>query len=197
MVRVALLLACLGACTVGEVPPGGGNVMPDAPRGGGQIDAPGGGGQMDAPAAASGLTITATTQPTATGTFAPNHVVAVWIQDSGGAFVKTIDRWAATRKSDLVGWIAKAGSADADAVSGATIQSHATPLTITWDLKNKSGTVVPDGTYTIRMELADSNTTSTANNNEGTFTFVKGSAPQTQSALSNGKFTNVTIDFKP
>jgi hypothetical protein len=45
------------------------------------------------------------------------------------------------------------------------------------------------------MEVADSDATSTAQNNEGTFTFVKGAMPQNQTGLTNGGFTNVTIDF--
>ena len=70
-------------------------------------------------------------------------------------------------------------------------------LTVTWDLKNKAGTVVPDGTYTIRMELTDLNSTSIAQNNEGTFTFVKGAAPQTQTALTSDGFTDVSVRFTP
>jgi hypothetical protein len=201
MKRVAVLLvASLSACTVGELPTegggggggGGGGAVPDANSGGG-----GGGGTPDAAvAAATGLSVTFTTSPTAAPVYDPAHVVAVWIQDSGGAFVKTIGRYAGTRKQYLLGWIAKAGTNDADAVSGASPTDHA-PLTVTWDLKNKAGTVVPDGTYTIRMESTDKNATAISQNNEGTFTFVKGTAAQTQTALSNGGFSNVSIKFTP
>jgi MYXO-CTERM domain-containing protein len=143
--------------------------------------------------AADSLSVTVTTTPNG-GQFAPRHVVAIWIEDSGGNFVKTIDRWAGVRISHLVAWIAKSGQ-DADAVSGATIANHTQPLTMTWDLKNKAGTTVPDGTYTIRMELADDNTTQPAQNHQGTFTFVKGPTAQTQTNLSNGGFINTTISF--
>jgi MYXO-CTERM domain-containing protein len=80
-------------------------------------------------------------------------------------------------------------------VSGATIQDHTQPLTVTWDLKDRAGAIVPDGTYTIRMELADDNTTLPAQNHQGTFTFVKGPTAQTQTNLSNGGFINTTITF--
>ncbi|HSD86140.1 MAG TPA: DUF2271 domain-containing protein [Kofleriaceae bacterium] len=151
---------------------------------------------LAAPAAAQSVSATFTTTP-AGGSYQPKNIVAVWVEDGTGAFQKTIGRWAATRKQYLLTWNQKAGTNDADAVSGATRANHNGTLTVTWDLKNKSGTVVPDGTYTIRMELADSNATSTAQLHEGTFTFTKGSAPQMQSALSNGGFNGVSINFSP
>jgi hypothetical protein len=97
----------------------------------------------------------------------------------------------------LLAWKAKAPGNDTDAVSGATRPDHATPLTMTWDLKDRSGIVVPAGTYTIRMEVADSDATATTQNNEGTFTFVKSGSAQRQTGLSNGGFNTVTIDFAP
>ena len=150
-----------------------------------------------APAAeAATLTATFTTTPNG-GPYAPNHVVAVWVEGPGGTFVRTIGRWSATRTSSLVAWNQKAGAADADAVSGATIATHATPLTLTWNLTDRQGQIIADGTYTIRMELADSNATTTAQNHQGTFTFVKSAVPQMQSGLTNGGFTNVSLNFDP
>lgn len=145
-------------------------------------------------AEAGSLTTTFTTTPNG-GQYAPNHVVVVWVEGPGGTFVKTIGRWSAARTSSLVSWRAKAGTADVDAVSGATRGSHAAPLTITWDLLDRNNTIIPDGTYTLRMELADSNASQPAQNHQGTFTFVKGATPQMQSALTNGGFTNVSINI--
>jgi len=147
-------------------------------------------------AEAGALTATFTTSPNG-GNFAPKNVVAVWVEGPGGVFEKTIGQWDAVRGSNLVAWVGKAGPNDADAVSGATRASHATPLTVTWNLLNKAGTAVPDGTYTLRMEMADSNTATAANNHEGTFTFVIGPTAQAQTALTNGGFTNVSINFDP
>lgn len=141
------------------------------------------------------LSVTFTSSPNG-GPYAPRNVVAVWIEGNGGTFVKTIGRWAAVRVGSLVAWNGKSGG-DADAVSGATRLDHATPLTVTWNLKDKLGAAVPDGTYTIRMEMADSNATTAGQNKQGTFTFVNGTAPQNQTGLTNGGFSNVTIDFKP
>ena len=130
------------------------------------------------------------------GNFSPRNIGAVWVEDSAGAFVKTIDRWAGTRKSHLVGWIAKAGNADVDAVSGATRSSHTGTLTANWDFKNKAGTTMPDGTYKIRMELADSNSSLASQNDQGTFMVVKNTTASTQTNVTSGGFT-ATIAFTP
>lgn len=128
--------------------------------------------------------------------YAPKNVVAVWIEQ-GATFVKTVGRWADVRKAELVAWRVKAGVSDVDAVSGATRQDHTSPLTLTWDLKDRLGIVVPDGTITLRMELADGNSTAAAQNNQGTFTFTKGTQSQTQTGLSSGGFTNVSLNYSP
>lgn len=147
-----------------------------------------------APAGAAGLGITLTTTPDG-GPYAPRNVGAIWIEDAGGNFVKTIDRWAGIRIGSLVAWGSKSGQ-DSDAVSGATRLDHSMQITVTWDLKNRAGTIVPDGTYTIRMELADSNASQPAQNHQGTFTFAKGTAPDMQST-SGGGFTGVMINYAP
>lgn len=139
------------------------------------------------------------------GAYTPQNIVAVWIEgptvgQNPGPFVKTIGRWANIRKDHLVAWQAKAGLNDADAISGATRADHQMKLEATWDLKDKAGNPVPDGTYTVRFETSDSNATSTAQNNQGTFTFVKGLQPQVQTNLTGGSvvpYTEVTIDFNP
>ena len=145
---------------------------------------------------AATLTATFTSTPN-NGPYAPNNVVAVWVEGPGGTFVKTIGRWSLVRTQHLVAWNLKAGAGDADAVSGATRSDHAAPLTVTWNLLDKQGQAIPDGTYTIRMEMADANSTTAAQNRQGTFTFVKGASPQMQSGLANGGFNNVSLNFDP
>lgn len=139
------------------------------------------------------------------GGYTPKNIVAIWIEgptvgQTPGPFVKTIGRWANIERDHLIAWQAKAGLNDADAVTGATRADHQMKLSVDWDLKNKQGTLVPDGTYTIRIETSDSNATSSAQNNQGTFTFVKGLQPQVQTNLTGGSvvpYTEVTIDFNP
>jgi hypothetical protein len=146
------------------------------------------------PAAAQGVTARFMTTP-AGGNFAPRNVVAVWVEDAQGNFVKTIGRWAGQRRQYLLAWNGKAGTNDVDAVTSATRGDHLNTIQAVWNLQNKAGQVVPDGTYTIRMELADRNSTAVTQNNEGTFTFVKSANPQVQTNLSSGGFTNVSISY--
>lgn len=185
MRRIALALV-VSSCTVGE----SGIIPPDS---GAQPD----GGAPPPPQAQPQLTITATTTPKG-GTYAPNNVVAVWIEKADGTAVKTIQHWGSeTYSVYLRAWKAKVGAENTDAVSGATRINHVNPLSINWKFKDKNQMLVPDGTYTIRMELADGNSGTPEQNNQGTFTVVKGPQPQTQTGLANGGFTNVTIQFKP
>ncbi len=144
--------------------------------------------------------VTFTTTPAPVRTYTPNNVVAAWIQTGGGAHVRTVGRWSAVRTQYLLSYRQAATATDPlapDAVSGASRLSHADPLTVVWNLRDKAGNVSPDGTYTIRLELAESNANAIASNNQGTFTFVKGPNPQTQTALTNGGFTNVSITYDP
>jgi hypothetical protein len=151
--------------------------------------------------ASTGPNVSGTLQITATsssggGAYAPRNVVAIWIVGPSGSFVKTIGRWADVRKQHLVAWGTAAGN-DVDAISGATRNDHNTPLTATWDMKAKGGQLVGNGTYTVRMESADFNANMASQNHQGTFTFLKSATAQTQTGLSNGGFSNVTITFTP
>ncbi len=149
------------------------------------------GGNGDGPGT---LTVSFTTAP-AGGNYAPRNIVAVWIEDSTGRFVRTIGRWANRRIRYLLAWNAAAGPGDADAVSGATRSSHNGTLTVTWNGTSKAGQVMPAGMYKIRMELADRDSQSPMQNNQGTFTFQKGAA-STQTG-ANGNFNNVQIQYTP
>lgn len=131
------------------------------------------------------------------GNYAPQNVVAVWVETEAGAFVRTIAQWSQDRTEHLRAWIAKAGLNDTDAISGPTRINHATPLSIEWNLKNRLNQTVPDGSYVVRMELADRNSTVPDQNHQATFTFTKGAEPQTQTGLGNNGFTNVSIRFTP
>lgn len=188
--RYASALLLLAACEVGEVPPGN-IVTVDAPTGG-PADAP---STTDA-APSSGLRITSNTQATATAEFTPNNILAVWIEGPNG-FVKTIRRQSGERTPNLVTWVAAANNpADVDGLTGASRVGYS-PLDVTWDLKNKDGLEVPDGTYYIRMELADSNNVDGTQNNVGLFSFSKTSNPQMQSNQTNGNFSGVFITYTP
>jgi len=153
--------------------------------------------------------LTVSFNTTQVGAFhAPKNVVAVWVEGptvgaNAGPFLKTIGRWADVRRDDLVAWKNKSGLNDIDAISGATRLEHNDRLTLEWDLKNKLGELIPDGVYTIRMELADGNSTAQAQNHQATFTFTKGLTADLQMIAQDppapeiAKWLNVEIHFDP
>ncbi|MBK7407075.1 MAG: DUF2271 domain-containing protein [Saprospirales bacterium] len=108
------------------------------------------------------LSVTATTSATP-GNFAPKNIVAIWIEDEAGNFVKTLLAYAQQRKTHLNTWQASTGAAGSefnvvDAVTGATRTSHGT-RSCTWNATHFSGNLVDDGTYKVWMELTDKNGT--------------------------------------
>ena len=140
--------------------------------------------------------LTVTFTPTsAGGSYSPENIDVVWLM-SGGTFVQTIGRWAGSRRARLIAWRAAAGTSDVDAVSGATQSGYgsltaSSNVTVgtTWDLS-----MVPDGTYTIRIESCDSNASSESDNHQGTFTFEKNGVASMQTT-SGGGFNNVIINY--
>ena len=102
----------------------------------------------------------------------PKNIMAIWVVDDSGAFVKTLKKRAASREQYLYRWIASSSRNTVDAVTGATLSDHQTH-TVTWNCRDTSGTIVPDGTYFMRVEY-------TLANSQGPYTtnycdFVKGS----------------------
>lgn len=144
------------------------------------------------------LTVTVTTSKTSSPSYAPSHIVAIYILDSQGKFVKTLLAYAAERKQYLVNWrsvTTVAGSAynTVDAVTGATRSSHAS-RTCNWNGKNRTGTSVDDGTYTVRMELTDNDGKA---QNLASFAFTKGTSPVTLTPATTAGFSNITIQWQP
>ncbi|RPJ36425.1 MAG: DUF2271 domain-containing protein, partial [Planctomycetaceae bacterium] len=134
-----------------------------------------------------------TTSPKGELNFEPQHVQAVWVENAASAFVKTIGRWGVIEHRHLTQWNAADGT-NLDGFTGATPKAYQ-QHTITWDLTDRSGTQVPDGTYYIRFELTNHNATKNQFH-RATFTFVKDGNPRSQFYPSQGGFLNVTLDYK-
>lgn len=142
------------------------------------------------------LTVVATTS-SAGGNYAPKNIVAIWIEDEQGIFVKTLLAYAQNRKTHLNTWEASttaAGSAfnTVDAVTGATKPSHAT-RSCTWNGTDINGTLVPDGMYKVRMELTDKNSTG----NFSTFSFTKDTSTQNLTPGNVPSFSSISINWDP
>jgi hypothetical protein len=129
------------------------------------------------------------------GNYAPRNVLAIWIEDNSGKFVKTLLAYANTRKTHLNTWEASTTAAGSmynsvDAITGATQSSHAT-RTCSWNGTDYNSKIVADGEYKVRMELTDKNATG----NIASFTFIKGPNTQKLSPANNTSFSSVSINW--
>jgi hypothetical protein len=156
---------------------------------------PGGSTSVLAASPSCALSVSVTTT-TPGGQYRPRNVGAIWIADSAGKFVKSLDVWGNRRLSHVTAWTAATRAAGVagnkvDAVSSATLSAHRAH-NVTWNCKDYAGKVVPDDTYRVYFEVADSNT-SGPNHFES---FVKGpSAATTQSSATN--FNGIVLTFQP
>jgi len=143
------------------------------------------------PTNTTGLIVSAVTS-TAGGGFAPRNVVAIWVENSSGTFVKSLTVYASTRKYDLTKWSTASTGNTTDATTGATQSSFGT-IYGTWNGTDTKGAVVADGTYKVCMELSDKDDTG----NFSSFTFTKGTATSTQTPANTSSFSSVTIKWMP
>jgi hypothetical protein len=142
------------------------------------------------------LTVTTSTSLTG-GNFAPRNIVAIWVEDDAGNFIKTLLAYAQQRKTHLNTWQATTTEAGSpfnivDAISGPTRTSHAT-RTCTWDCTDFEGNTAIDGTYNVWMELTDKNATGNFNS----FTFTKGPEPESLTPSDVPSFASISIDWVP
>jgi hypothetical protein len=137
------------------------------------------------------------------------NVLAVWIQNSAGTFIKTKIRYVGGGTSDhLPTWAANSGGSATnalsascnitDATTGATLQSF-TVKTIVWDGKNvngtSNGTTVADGAYKVTIQ-------ETWNHGTGgtvttSFPFTKGPTADHQTPANTTNFTGIKLDWVP
>lgn len=142
------------------------------------------------------LTIQVTTSSTG-GDYEPRNVLAIWIEDNSGAFVKTLLAYAENRRTHLNTWQAATTTAGSefnttDAVTGATQPDHGT-RTCEWDGTDFNGTLMPDGDYQVRMELTDKNETG----NTASITFTKGNEDQTLTPANVPSFSSISVIWDP
>ncbi len=88
--------------------------------------------------------------------YAPRNVVAIWVTDSKGAFVKTLAVHAEKRLKYLTVWAAQSKGNVADAVTGATLKVDQTH-TVKWECCDSQGKPVADGDYEIHVEFSNAN----------------------------------------
>lgn len=142
------------------------------------------------------LVVDVTTSETG-GKYAPRHVLAIWIEDAQGNFVKTLLAYGSERKTHLNTWQSTTKDAGSeynvvDAITGATKSSHSS-RSCKWDATNYQGNNVSDGNYKVFMELTDKNSTG----NYSSFNFTKGQSSEQLNPGDVSSFSNVSINWKP
>lgn len=128
---------------------------------------------------------------TANGNFEPRHVMAVWIEDANGFVITNLLR-AQARKQYLYTWKSATNQNVVDAITGATISSHQTH-TINWNGKDVTGSIVPDGDYTIRVEFTEEH----AQGPLASFIFTKGTSMVHLTPANLSNFKDIVVDWTP
>ena len=126
------------------------------------------------------------------GKYSPRNIVAVWIEDSNGEFVKTLLAYADRRITHLNNWELSTEKQGikydrTDAITGATRSSHDTRSCL-WDGTDYNKNPVEDGNYSLCMELTDKNSTG----NYSKFAFEKGETNKVEPADAPS-FLNISI----
>jgi hypothetical protein len=92
------------------------------------------------------------------GFYQPRNIGAIWVQDSSGKFVKSLEVWAGIRSRYLSKYSAARGGMPVDVTASATLNSHRAHHAM-WNLKDRSGQAAPPGKYTLVIEVTDTDFT--------------------------------------
>lgn len=126
------------------------------------------------------------------GNYAPKNIVAIWVENSSGEYVKSLLVYADEYKRFLTNWVSNSSYDVTDAVTGATVNNHGT-RSCTWDGTDVDGNIVTDGTYRVCMELTDKNSTG----NYHYFEFLKDSVSHTLTPTDVTSFGDISITWTP
>ncbi len=146
------------------------------------------------------------TQAVPSGTSATKNVMAIWIEDNAGTFIKTKMRfWGNNTTDHLPSWVTKSTQNITDATTGATRLSSTNPTafgakTIIWDGKGAvSGTIVADGTYKVWIESSYCNPQPAGGQHWliTSFSFTKGATTYHSTPTGDANFSGITIDWVP
>ena len=129
--------------------------------------------------------------------YSPKHVLAIWIKDSQGNFVKSCKVMANSRKQHLVKWKISSSGNTTNAITGATLSTHQTHA-ITWDGKDYSGNLMADGVYQVWVEYTSQN--SASGQPAGPYMsleFNKTTASEHLAPANLTYFSNIVLDWVP
>jgi hypothetical protein len=124
------------------------------------------------------------------GDRSPKNIVAIWVEDKDGNFIKTRLLQADKRKEWLLTWNDKSKGSTLDATTGATLDNHQAH-TVGWDCKDESGTLVEDGEYKIVVEFTEAHSQGPLTS----VTFTKGSASEVITPADETNFIDMRLEY--
>jgi hypothetical protein len=125
-------------------------------------------------------------------TFSPKHVLAIWIEDESGSFVKSLEVMADKRIQYLYTWNDVSKGDKTDALTGATLPEHRTE-NVTWDCTDTEENPVPDGNYRVLIEY-------TSAHEQGplaSFTFGKSDSAVSLQPDDETYFQDISLSYTP
>lgn len=133
------------------------------------------------------------------GKYAPANCFALWITNSDGVYVKTINRQSDTYTRFLTYWNASSSTKLLDGMTGASNTTHnqlnnGTDLRIPfiWNCTDYNGNPVADGNYYVNVEFTEINGTG----KYARYLFAKGASSKDYTFPNSTYFTNVALNFK-
>lgn len=126
------------------------------------------------------------------GPFSPMHVMAVWVEDGNGQFIKTLLVEGKVRSDYLVDFQSKSKGFEVDAMTGPTRQSHGS-VAVSWDCKNIEGIEVRDRKYVLAIEFTDKNGPGPVYR----AAFKKGDKPLQLSFPNQEMIKNISLVYRP
>jgi hypothetical protein len=155
---------------------------------------PGASGNLDAgpaPAKAPSRVVFRVTTVSQKGRYEPKNAGAIWVEDAEGNGIKTLALWASVRIRYLKEYNTSNAKVDkVDAVTSATLKEHRTHE-VTWNLR-AGGQLVPDGMYTIRVEVTDDDVTG----ENFSVMFLKGAEPRMIRPADGPLYTGVELRYE-
>jgi hypothetical protein len=131
------------------------------------------------------------TTSAAGGRYQPRNIGAIWIENSSGKLVKSLEVWAGIRRRYLTRYAAALSGSAVDVTASATLSSHRAHHA-TWNMKDKSGAAASPGRYTLVMELTDADTTGRSN----TVEFDTSAGPLSLMPASAASFSSMQLQLQ-
>ena len=138
------------------------------------------------------------------GTYKPRHVLAIWITNSANQYVTTLKLNGSLNgtihdqyRNKLFIWKSYVPTlatppSTADCITGATLTAHTTH-TVKWNGKDAAGISVPDGLYTLWIEINETN--DSINGKSTSIQFNKGAVDQHLTPANISCFQNLDLKY--